>query len=75
MGVFCACYAHQMAKRRTNLTLNQDLYDKAQQLMSLLHHSDFVGLVEQLIREEWERRHGPLLLEKPPPEDAKRKAS
>ena len=63
-----------MAKRRTNLTINSDLYDRAQTLMKLLHHSDFVGLIEQLIREEWERRHGPLLL-RDEADPVKRKAS
>ena len=34
--------------------------------MHLLNHSDLSGFVEQLIREEYERRNGPLSLKDAP---------
>jgi hypothetical protein len=44
-------------KRRTNITINESIYAKAQELMAADDFSDFSGFVEQLIRDEWSRRH------------------
>lgn len=49
-------------KRRKNLTLHEGSLRKAAQLMQLLDHNDLTGLIEHLIRDEWERRNGPLVL-------------
>jgi hypothetical protein len=54
-----------MSKRRTNLTINPNLFEEAQKLMSLRNFDDFSSFVEQLIREELERRQGPKTM--PPP--------
>jgi hypothetical protein len=45
-------------KRRTNLTINPEVFRRAQQVMALKGFSDFSGFVEQLIRDEWELRIG-----------------
>lgn len=47
--------------RRTNITISDALYEKAQELMRLRHFTDFSGYLQQLIREDWERRGDPLL--------------
>jgi hypothetical protein len=44
-------------KRRTNITINESIYAKAQELMALSAFSDFSGFVEQLIRDEWARKY------------------
>jgi hypothetical protein len=44
-------------KRRTNITINETIYEKAQQLMRAQDFDDFSGYLEQLIREEWARKH------------------
>ena len=44
-------------KRRTNITINESIYAKAQELMRLDHFDDFSGFIEQLIRDEWARKH------------------
>lgn len=44
-------------KRRTNITINESIYAKAQELMRLDHFDDFSGFIEQLIRDEWARTH------------------
>lgn len=49
-------------KRRTNITINEAIYAKAQELMQVTDFDDFSGFVEQLVRDEWERRHGPAFL-------------
>lgn len=43
-------------KRRTNVTLNPAVYDLATAIMKVRHFDEFSGFVEQLIREEWDRR-------------------
>lgn len=60
-------------KKAKNFTLNSALLDKAKLLMELRHFSNLTGLIEQLIREEFERRHGPAVfpgsaapIERPP---------
>lgn len=45
-------------KRRTNITINPEIYRRAQQVMSLKGFSDFSGYIEQLIRDEWQTQFG-----------------
>ena len=52
-------------KRRTNITVEESLYAKAQAVMEARDFSDFSGFLEQLIREEWERRNGPASVRSP----------
>ena len=42
--------------KSTNLTLNDGVKEMARKLVEELHHSSMTSLVEQLIREEYERR-------------------
>lgn len=49
-----------MPKLRANITMNEAVRDRATKLMEHLGHSDFSGFLETLIREEWERRYGPI---------------
>jgi Arc/MetJ-type ribon-helix-helix transcriptional regulator len=42
--------------RRTNITISESLYRKAQELMRLRDFGDFSGYIQQLIREDWEER-------------------
>jgi hypothetical protein len=49
-------------KKRKNLTIGDATLHKADKLIELLDQDDLSGLVALLIREEWERRHGPLKL-------------
>lgn len=54
-----ALYAHITHMRKTkstNLTLNDGVKEMARKLVEELHHSSMTSLVEQLIREEYERR-------------------
>jgi hypothetical protein len=46
-------------KTRTQISVNPELVDVAHQLMEKRKFSAFSGLIEALIREEWERRFGP----------------
>lgn len=43
-------------KRRTNLTIDPKVFALAQEVMRLRHFSDFSGFIEQIIREEHERK-------------------
>lgn len=45
-------------KTRRNITLNPEVLKLAIEVMTLRHFDDFSGFIEQLIREEWERRNG-----------------
>lgn len=54
-------------KRRTNITINAEIYDKALEVMATDHFDDFSGFVEQLVREEWKRRNGPVVIRDQPP--------
>lgn len=51
-----------MSKIRKNLTLGQSTLDKADKLIELLDCDDLSGLTALLIREETERRSGPITL-------------
>jgi metal-responsive CopG/Arc/MetJ family transcriptional regulator len=50
------------AAKRTTITISEALYAKAEELMRLRDFGDFSGFIQQLIREEYERRHGPATL-------------
>lgn len=56
-------------KRRTNITINDEIYAKALEVMAADHFDDFSGFIEQLVRDEWRRRHGaaPIILRDQPP--------
>lgn len=51
-----------MPKRAVNLTLNETVIGFAERIMEATGESSMVGLVEQLIRAEYERRNGPIQL-------------
>lgn|SRR5688572_19630045 len=61
--------SNQMSKRRVNLTLSSGVLDYADQIINLRRFNNLVELVEQLLREEYERRHGPMLLRDKPSSD------
>lgn len=45
-------------KLRKNITVGSELFELATELMKMRRFDDFSGFIEQLIREEWERRCG-----------------
>lgn len=47
---------------KKTLSLDTDFLEKAEKLRALLKYPDPSSLIEQLIREEWERRNGALTL-------------
>jgi len=47
---------------RTSITIPPSVYDLALEVMELRNFTDFSGFLQTLIREEYERRHGPLTL-------------
>jgi len=51
-----------MSKRPVNLTLEEGVLDYANKIMELRRFGTLVSLIEQLLREEWERRNGPAVL-------------
>jgi hypothetical protein len=48
-----------MSAERKNLTFATRVLELAQDLMKLRRFDDLSGFLSQLVREEWERRHGP----------------
>lgn len=60
-----------MSKKPVNLTLNERVLDLAQQIMEPLGHSSLSGFVEQLIRDEYERRSGPMVMQEKPTKPTK----
>jgi Arc/MetJ-type ribon-helix-helix transcriptional regulator len=50
------------SKKPINLTLHERVLTFAENLMELGGYSSVSGLVETLIREEYERRHGPITM-------------
>jgi hypothetical protein len=52
--------------RRTNISIRESLYEKARDLMQIRDFDNFSAFLEQLIREEHERRHGPAQLRDQP---------
>lgn len=46
--------------KRTTITLPEEVYELARELMKLRRYTDFAGFVQQLIREEYHRRIEPL---------------
>jgi hypothetical protein len=61
-------YNRRMSKKPVNLTLNQRVLELAEQVMRLRGHSSLSGFVEELIRDEYDRRHGPLVFNEKPVE-------
>jgi hypothetical protein len=52
-----------MAKQKTNLSLEPELLKKAKAIMKARDFgTNLTGFIETLIREEWERRHGPVMM-------------
>lgn len=47
---------------RTNISIAPRIREMAETLMQARAFSDFSGFLAQLIREEWERRHGPMMV-------------
>lgn len=41
---------------RTTMSFSRGILDKAQRVMDARDFTDFSGFIQQLIREEWERR-------------------
>ena len=53
-------------KKPVNLTLHERVLEFAQQVMQLRGQSSLSAFVEELIRDEYERRHGPMHLSDSP---------
>jgi hypothetical protein len=51
-----------MSKRPVNLTLDERVLTFAEAVMELRGQSSLSGFIEELIRDEYERRAGPLIL-------------
>lgn len=49
-----------MGSVRKTISMPDVLYARAEELQYALAHPDLSSLVQQLIREEWERRYGPI---------------
>jgi hypothetical protein len=47
-----------MSSIRKTISMPSSLYARAEELRVQLAHPDLSSFVQQLIREEWERRHG-----------------
>lgn len=47
-------------KRRRNITIEEDIESLGKAIQKARSFGDFSSLIEQLIREEWERRNGPV---------------
>ena len=47
-----------MSAERTTITINPAIREQAEELMRARAFSDFSGFIAQLIRDEYERRHG-----------------
>lgn len=56
--------------RRTNISISPAVRKMADELMDLRAYSELSGFLSQLIREEWERRHGPARFPPPTPSDS-----
>lgn len=50
--------------KATNLTLNDGVKAMAKEIQTALHHSSMTSLIEQLIREEYEKRIGNVQISK-----------
>ncbi len=50
-------------KKPVNLTLHERVLEFASQIMALRGHGSLSAFVEELIRDEYERRHGTLTVE------------
>jgi hypothetical protein len=66
--------------KRINISLPVSIQEKAQAIMAARDFGDLSGFLQQLIREEYERRHGPApiadeLREPPTPYGPKKRSS
>jgi len=68
--VFCG-----RMKRRVNMSIHPSIEAAAEQLMIARKFSSMSSMVEQLIREEYERRVEPMVIKQPAESGAKRKPS
>ena|SRR5688572_2930416 len=59
MKLRCAYRVGIVRKKPTNLTISQDIKDRAGRIMAFKGFSSFSTFVEQLIREEHDRRFPP----------------
>ena len=50
-------------KRPVNLTLNERVLEFAEQIMELRGHSSLSAFIEELVRDEYERRNGPMVIQ------------
>ena len=50
-------------KKPVNLTLHERVLEFASRIMALRGHNSLSAFVEELIRDEYERRHGPLTVD------------
>lgn len=46
-------------KKRTTISISSAIYANAVELMKLRRFADFTAFIEQLIREDWDKRIGP----------------
>lgn len=51
-----------MGKQRIHLSVSDSILEKLDHIAVARDFSDRVALFEQLVREEWERRHGPSII-------------
>ena len=56
-----------MSKKACNLSIDTRVIEFAEQVMELRGQSNLTAFVEELIRNEYERRAGPLVLRETPP--------
>ncbi len=48
-------------KIRKNTTISEAILERAEKLMALRGYDDYSEFISALVREEWERRHPPVL--------------
>jgi metal-responsive CopG/Arc/MetJ family transcriptional regulator len=53
--------------KRINISVPESLLEQAKATMEVRAFEDFSGFIQQLIREEYERRHGPQLIQETSP--------
>lgn len=63
--IHCAAVEPNRRKIPTSFTLPPGVFRMLQELVDTLSYSDRSTLVEVLIREEWERRHGRINMQAP----------
>lgn len=61
------CMMCVIMKRRLSITMNTDVRRMADEVMARRGFDEFSALLEQLVRDEWDRRFGPAVSPSPPP--------